>query len=180
MIYTTHLETESRNSYVDQRRMMRGQILAAEGENAKEKVDDKAAWDSNFKRKEPGEKAKLLQNRHDDDDDDVVVFHRKVTSHPDAEVKPVTELRKPAIPSSPIELQSAADPAKSVNDEAADWVNKQVPLPPKELDLDALAVIKSPEDQKIRDLGYDKYAFNLLISDRIGYRRNVRDVRHNL
>jgi polypeptide N-acetylgalactosaminyltransferase len=49
-----------------------------------------------------------------------------------------------------------------------------------ELDSDTLAVINRPEDQQLRDTGYNKYGFNELISERIGFLRNLPDVRHNL
>lgn len=45
-------------------------------------------------------------------------------------------------------------------------------------DLVHLGMINSPQDQKIKDEGYKKHAFNLLISDRIGYRRMVPYTAH--
>lgn len=33
-------------------------------------------------------------------------------------------------------------------------------------------------DQELRDLGYQKHAFNMLISDRLGYHRDVPDTRN--
>lgn len=45
-------------------------------------------------------------------------------------------------------------------------------------DLVHLGMIHSPQDQKIKDEGYKKHAFNLLISDRIGYRRMVPYTAH--
>ncbi|XP_054713215.1 polypeptide N-acetylgalactosaminyltransferase 11-like [Uloborus diversus] len=47
-------------------------------------------------------------------------------------------------------------------------------------DLVHLGMIKSPEDQRIKDEGYKKHAFNLLISDRIGYRRLIPYTAHAL
>lgn len=43
-----------------------------------------------------------------------------------------------------------------------------------------LAVINKPEDQQLRDTGYNKYGFNELISERIGFLRSIPDVRHKL
>ena len=45
-------------------------------------------------------------------------------------------------------------------------------------DLVHLGMINSPQDQKVKDEGYKKHAFNLLISDRIGYRRMVPYTAH--
>lgn len=47
-------------------------------------------------------------------------------------------------------------------------------------DLVKMALINNPEDQKHRNDGYSLYGFNLLISDRLGFERNVPDVRHEL
>lgn len=47
-------------------------------------------------------------------------------------------------------------------------------------DLVHLGMINSPQDQRIKDEGYKKHAFNLLISDRIGYRRRVPYTAHPL
>ncbi|XP_077977971.1 polypeptide N-acetylgalactosaminyltransferase 11-like [Glandiceps talaboti] len=44
----------------------------------------------------------------------------------------------------------------------------------------ALGMVKTPEDQRIRDEGYHQHAFNQLISDRIGYHRDVTDTRNGL
>ncbi|XP_078572364.1 polypeptide N-acetylgalactosaminyltransferase 11-like [Branchiostoma floridae x Branchiostoma japonicum] len=47
------------------------------------------------------------------------------------------------------------------------------------LPLSELGLIKSPEDQETRDMGYRRHAFNLLISDRIGFHRNIPDTRND-
>ncbi|XP_056007067.1 polypeptide N-acetylgalactosaminyltransferase 11-like [Ostrea edulis] len=43
--------------------------------------------------------------------------------------------------------------------------------------LNSLGIVSSPEDQKARDEGYQKYAFNELISNRIGFHRAIPDTR---
>ncbi|GIY94861.1 polypeptide N-acetylgalactosaminyltransferase 11 [Caerostris extrusa] len=47
-------------------------------------------------------------------------------------------------------------------------------------DLVHLGMIYSPVDQRIKDEGYKKHAFNLLISDRLGYRRAIPYTAHSL
>ncbi|GIY20918.1 polypeptide N-acetylgalactosaminyltransferase 11 [Caerostris darwini] len=47
-------------------------------------------------------------------------------------------------------------------------------------DLVHLGMIYSPVDQRIKDEGYKKHAFNLLISDRLGYRRAIPYTAHPL
>lgn len=44
--------------------------------------------------------------------------------------------------------------------------------------LDSLGLIRTLEDKKIRDEGYKKHAFNSLISERLGYHRQIPDTRH--
>ncbi|KAM0729193.1 Polypeptide N-acetylgalactosaminyltransferase 35A [Formica fusca] len=46
--------------------------------------------------------------------------------------------------------------------------------------LDELGMVKNVEDQRKRDAGYKNYAFNVLISDNLGVRRNIPDTRHKL
>lgn len=41
-------------------------------------------------------------------------------------------------------------------------------------------MVKNLEDQHKRDEGYKNYAFNVLISDNLGIRRNIPDTRHKL
>lgn len=41
-------------------------------------------------------------------------------------------------------------------------------------------MIRNEEDRKIRNLGFQKYSFNVLISDRIGPHRNIPDTRFPL
>ncbi|XP_062424783.1 polypeptide N-acetylgalactosaminyltransferase 11 isoform X3 [Rhea pennata] len=40
-----------------------------------------------------------------------------------------------------------------------------------------MGMIFNEEDQEVRDLGYQKHAFNMLISNRLGYHREVPDTR---
>ncbi|XP_072761861.1 polypeptide N-acetylgalactosaminyltransferase 35A [Anoplolepis gracilipes] len=47
-------------------------------------------------------------------------------------------------------------------------------------DLDELGMVKNVEDQRKRDMGYKNYAFNVLISDNLGVRRQIPDTRHKL
>jgi hypothetical protein len=39
-------------------------------------------------------------------------------------------------------------------------------------------MIFDERDQELRDLGYQKHAFNMLISNRLGYHRDVPDTRN--
>ncbi|KAI0239338.1 Polypeptide N-acetylgalactosaminyltransferase 11 [Lamellibrachia satsuma] len=47
-------------------------------------------------------------------------------------------------------------------------------------DISQLGIIRNPEDQKKRDEGYTRYAFNSLISDRLSLHRQIPDTRHRL
>ena len=40
--------------------------------------------------------------------------------------------------------------------------------------------VSPKEEKKIKDKGYKKHAFNVLISNRIGFRRNIPDTRNGL
>jgi len=40
-------------------------------------------------------------------------------------------------------------------------------------------MIFNKQDQEVRDMGYHKHAFNVLISNRLGYHRNVPDTRND-
>lgn len=46
--------------------------------------------------------------------------------------------------------------------------------------LDELGMVRNLEDQQKRDAGYKNYAFNVLVSDNLGVRRDVLDTRHKL
>lgn len=43
-----------------------------------------------------------------------------------------------------------------------------------------LGMINSPQDQRTKDRGYKRHAFNLLISDRLGFRRVIPYTAHSL
>ena len=43
-----------------------------------------------------------------------------------------------------------------------------------------IGLVRSEEDKRIRYVGYNRHAFNELISNRIGFHRSVPDTRHEL
>lgn len=49
-----------------------------------------------------------------------------------------------------------------------------------EQDISLLGLIRTDEDKRVRELGYSRYAFNELISNRLGFHRSVKDTRHKL
>ncbi|XP_013416189.1 polypeptide N-acetylgalactosaminyltransferase 11 isoform X2 [Lingula anatina] len=65
-------------------------------------------------------------------------------------------------------------------DKPEDMADKQIAAIHAPGDIKDIGLIRSPEDQKIRDEGYRLYAFNQLISDRIGFHRQIPDTRHQL
>ena len=48
----------------------------------------------------------------------------------------------------------------------------------KEIDPNDIGLVRNPEDKKILDDGYDKFAFNSLVSSRLGFFRDINDTRH--
>ncbi|CAL8087086.1 unnamed protein product [Orchesella dallaii] len=44
--------------------------------------------------------------------------------------------------------------------------------------LDSLGLIRTIQDKKVREQGYKKHAFNALISERLGFQREIPDTRH--
>lgn len=50
----------------------------------------------------------------------------------------------------------------------------------QEKDPDTLGLIRNKEDQTIREHGYEKHAFNELVSNRLGFYREIQDTRHEL
>lgn len=47
-------------------------------------------------------------------------------------------------------------------------------------DVNELGIVRNKEDLKLREDGYAKHAFNLLISKRLGLHRQIKDTRHEL
>ena len=43
-----------------------------------------------------------------------------------------------------------------------------------------IGIVRNNQDLKKRHKGYEKFSFNLLVSDRIGYQRTLPDTRHHL
>jgi polypeptide N-acetylgalactosaminyltransferase len=43
-----------------------------------------------------------------------------------------------------------------------------------------LGLVRNSEDQKIREDGYSKHAFNVLVSSRLDYHREIPDSRHKM
>lgn len=76
------------------------------------------------------------------------------------------------------------DQAKGIiNDKNIKWLNSTIHLNTVSLNESSylsLGMIKTVDDQKIKEDGYKKHAFNLLISNRIGFHRNIPDTRHPL
>lgn len=56
----------------------------------------------------------------------------------------------------------------------------QLHKPHHPLNLTELGMILNDDDKQKRNFGYQKFAFNLLVSDRVGARRTIPDVRHKL
>ena len=50
----------------------------------------------------------------------------------------------------------------------------------KESDVSILGLIQNREDQRVKEEGYEKHAFNELISNRLGFHREIEDTRHEL
>ena len=57
---------------------------------------------------------------------------------------------------------------------------KSTSPPPRQTPITDLGVIKTPQDKKVKDEGFKKHAFNVLVSNRIGIRRSIPDTRHPL
>lgn len=47
-------------------------------------------------------------------------------------------------------------------------------------DLNLLGLVRTQQDKKIRDEGFKKHAFNVLISNQLSYHRSIPDTRHKL
>jgi len=48
----------------------------------------------------------------------------------------------------------------------------------EEIDPNDIGLVKNTEDKKIRDDGYKKFAYNSLVSKRLGFHRDINDTRH--
>jgi len=48
----------------------------------------------------------------------------------------------------------------------------------KEVDLNDISLVKNADDKRIMDLGYQNFAYNSLVSKRIGFHREINDTRH--
>lgn len=46
--------------------------------------------------------------------------------------------------------------------------------------LDDIGMVKNPEEQYLRDIGYKRHAFNILVSGNLGLSRAIPDTRHKL
>lgn len=46
--------------------------------------------------------------------------------------------------------------------------------------ISTLGMIRNHEDERIREEGYGKHAFNVLISNRLGFHREIQDTRHEM
>lgn len=46
--------------------------------------------------------------------------------------------------------------------------------------ISTLGMIRNKEDERIREEGYGKHAFNELISNRLGFHREIQDTRHKV
>ncbi|RWS11020.1 polypeptide N-acetylgalactosaminyltransferase 11-like protein [Dinothrombium tinctorium] len=60
------------------------------------------------------------------------------------------------------------------------WHNEALKLNAVTSDILNLAIIRDADELKIRKEGYRKYAFNVLVSERIGFHRIIPDTRHSL
>ena len=48
----------------------------------------------------------------------------------------------------------------------------------EEIDPNDIGLVRNPEDKKILDEGYKKFAYNSLVSSRLGFFRDLNDTRH--
>uniref|UniRef100_A0A914XMM9 Uncharacterized protein n=1 Tax=Plectus sambesii TaxID=2011161 RepID=A0A914XMM9_9BILA len=163
-IYVGRLETVS-----ESRRVLRDQSLIPPTDNERTKrpvIDHKAAWDSIPGK---GDVAEMQRKRFDDS------YKQRMEKYIDNQKANEVGREPPGagtLKTTTTEEAPAAD--------AAHFQPQQMPEPVQVLDLDSLAMIKTDADQQKKDVGYQRFAFNLLISDRIGERRDVLDSRNEL
>lgn len=62
------------------------------------------------------------------------------------------------------------------NDSPSDYFEREIGDTTK--DISTLGMIRNSEDERIKEEGYGKHAFNELISNRLGFHREVQDTRH--
>lgn len=63
------------------------------------------------------------------------------------------------------------------NDSPSDDFEKEMA---KEKDISTLGLIRNSEDERVKEEGYEKHAFNELISHRLGFHREIQDTRHEM
>lgn len=64
------------------------------------------------------------------------------------------------------------------NDSPSDDFEKEMGKITQEKDISTLGMIRNSEDKRIKEEGYGKHAFNELISNRLGFHREIPDTRH--
>ena len=63
------------------------------------------------------------------------------------------------------------------NDSPVDDFDREIV---QEKDFSTLGIIRTNEDERIKEEGYQKHAFNELISNRLGFHREIEDTRHEM
>lgn len=63
------------------------------------------------------------------------------------------------------------------NDSPADNFDRDME---RDKDISTLGLIHNSEDRRVREKGYEKHAFNELISNRLGFHREIQDTRHEM
>ncbi len=189
MVYMSHLESESKRGMTDEKKRLREELglrplrPVEKGKRGYRpfphvNFDDKAAWeipddkaDRDRRVGDRGVDKRMPGFRHSSDGRKKAVRRRK---EGDRKIRRYERYR-PEQQEEDWKLQDVREDEDNLDSE-----RRQVPLPRHSLDLAQLAVVHNPEDQRKRNLGYSRFAFNLLISDRIGERRDIPDSRHPL
>ncbi|KAJ8278111.1 hypothetical protein GJAV_G00083970 [Gymnothorax javanicus] len=81
---------------------------------------------------------------------------------------------QPRFTRGPARLPLPQDPPKGQHHKALGQGRKAADLSPE------MGMIFNEQDQEIRDMGYHKHAFNVLISNRLGYHRDLPDTRNEM
>ena len=63
------------------------------------------------------------------------------------------------------------------NDSPVDDFDREIV---QEKDFSTLGIIRNNEDERIKEEGYQRHAFNELISNRLGFHREIEDTRHEM